>query len=122
MRSLLLGAFAFAVALEVSADQSPTPAITSSTGSPAATPTASATSAPPTIAKQDLTGLWEAKLRFGPDVRGTLLFRGNDRRLSAEIAGHSAEVKVAGDAVAFELFDGKNAFRGNFIDARARIV
>lgn len=119
MQSVLLCTFAVAAASAVLADQTPSvpthPKSISPT--PATTPTAT-----PGIAQQDLVGLWQAKLRFGPDVHGTLLVRDSNRRLSAEIAGYSAEVKTAGDAVAFELFDGKNAFRGNFTDARASIV
>lgn len=113
MRSLLLCTFGLAVAFKVSADQTPTPA------SPAVAPTPSAT---PNIAQQDLIGLWEAKLRFGPDIRGTLIIKGIDGGLSAEIAGYSSAVTNTGDAVAFELFDGKNAFQGKFTDGRAKIV
>jgi CubicO group peptidase (beta-lactamase class C family) len=42
--------------------------------------------------------------------------------LTAEIAGHNIGVTITGNAVAFELPDGKNAFRGNFADARMKIV
>ena len=50
-------------------------------------------------AQPDLTGLWCAKLRFGPDVRGTLTI---DQR-GAEIAGRSASVRRDGNAISFEL-------------------
>jgi CubicO group peptidase (beta-lactamase class C family) len=119
MRSLLLCTFAVAAAFAASADQTPSVPTHPKAVSPTAATTPTAT---PGVAPKDLTGLWEAKLRFGPDVRGTLLVRGSDRRLSAEIAGYSTEIKTAGDAVAFELLDEKNAFRGNFTENRSRIV
>ena len=104
MRSLLLHALGLVLAFEISAGQTPSPTATA------------------TVAKQDLVGLWEAKLRLGPDIRGTLIINGSDPGLSAQIAGYSAAVATAGDAITFELLNGKNAFRGKFTDGRARIV
>jgi hypothetical protein len=72
-----------------------------------ALPTASAPQAPP-----DLTGLWAARARFGPDIRGTLtLFRGGGG-WHADIAGLSVPVRVDGQQFSFELPDGKGRFRG----------
>jgi CubicO group peptidase (beta-lactamase class C family) len=79
--------------------------------SPAQTATAQLNSA------KELVGLWEAKRRFGPDIRGTMLIRQTGSGWQAEIAGHSAAVKLTGDTVYFELPDGKGKFQGKF-DAR----
>ncbi len=71
---------------------------------------------------RELAGLWEAKRRFGPDIRGPLLIRQTGGVWWAEIAGHAAQAKLAGDAITFELPDGQNTFRGKFEARRARIV
>jgi CubicO group peptidase (beta-lactamase class C family) len=80
------------------------------------TPTAQANSA------KELVGLWEAKRRFGPDVRGTLLIRRTSGNWQAEIAGRSAPVKLDGDSISFELPDGKGKFQGKFAARRTTIV
>jgi CubicO group peptidase (beta-lactamase class C family) len=71
---------------------------------------------------KELVGLWEAKRRFGPDVRGTLLITEGKSGWQAEIAGHSAAVKVEGDSVFLELLNGKGKFHGKFDARRTRIV
>ena len=71
---------------------------------------------------QELAGLWQAKLRFGPDVRGTLLVKQSNGEWQAEIAGRTASVKLAGEKLAFELPDGKGAFQGKFDAGRTKIV
>lgn len=71
---------------------------------------------------KELVGLWQAKRRFGPDVRGTLLVRQSNGEWRAEIAGRAAPVKLAGDEIAFELPDGNGAFKGKFDSRRARIA
>ena len=48
-------------------------------------------------------GLWEAKRRFGPDVRGALSIVQDARGWRAEIAGAQTPVKVNGDTVSFTL-------------------
>ncbi|HEY0545138.1 MAG TPA: serine hydrolase [Pyrinomonadaceae bacterium] len=70
----------------------------------------------------ELAGLWEAKRRFGPDIRGTLLIKQTGGAWWAEIAGHQAQAKLTGDAVTFELPDGKGAFQGRFGTRRTEIV
>ena len=45
----------------------------------------------------ELAGLWEALLRFGPDVRGTLTIARDPDGWRGEIAGRSAPARVAGD-------------------------
>jgi CubicO group peptidase (beta-lactamase class C family) len=68
-----------------------------------------------------LVGLWEAKRRFGPDIRGTLVIRQVGGGWLAEISGETAQAKVAGDAITFELPDGKGSFKGSFETRRTRI-
>jgi CubicO group peptidase (beta-lactamase class C family) len=70
-----------------------------------------------TNSANQLTGLWAAKKRFGPDIRGTLLLRQTGGAWRAEIAGRSADAKTSGEAVSFELADGLGSFEGKF-DAR----
>ncbi|HLM61884.1 MAG TPA: hypothetical protein VK308_13850, partial [Pyrinomonadaceae bacterium] len=71
---------------------------------------------------KELVGLWEAKRRFGPDVRGTLLITQSKSGWRAEIAGHSAPVKLEGDSVFLELQNGRGKFQGQFDARRTRIV
>ena len=71
---------------------------------------------------QELAGLWEAKLRFGPDIRGTLLIKQSKGEWWAEIAGHLAQAKLVGGAITFKLPDGKNSFQGKFEERRTKIV
>ena len=71
---------------------------------------------------RELAGLWEAKRRFGPDIRGTLLIKQAGGVWRAEIAGKTVQAKVTGDAITFELPDGKNAFKGSFGTRRGEIV
>lgn len=71
---------------------------------------------------QELVGLWQAKSRFGPDVRGTLLVIQSNGQWHAEIAGRMAPLKLAGETIAFELPDGNGAFQGKFASSRTKIV
>ena len=70
----------------------------------------------------DLAGLWEAKLRFGPDIRGPLIIEHAANAWRAEIAGRSAKAHLAGDTITFELPDGGGGFRGHLTAGRGRIV
>ncbi|MBV9109383.1 MAG: hypothetical protein JO306_08250, partial [Gemmatimonadetes bacterium] len=69
-----------------------------------------------------LAGIWAAKKRFGPDVRGTLLVRRAAGRWRAEISGRAIEPTVAGRSIAFALPEGEGEFRGRFSADRARIA
>ena len=69
-----------------------------------------------------LAGLWQAKRRFGPDVRGSLIVKQLNGEWRAEVTGHSTVVQIAGDAISFELPDGNGAFQGKFDARRAKIV
>src|SRR5256885_5489121 len=69
----------------------------------------------------DLTGLWGATLRFGPDTRGPLIIYRTPEGWRADIAGFT--VAVRGDrpaTFAFELPDGKGSLRnGHWIQESA---
>ena len=69
-----------------------------------------------------LAGLWEAKRRFGPDIRGPLLIKQISGGWRAEIAGRFVQAKTADDIITFELTDGKGAFQGKFDSRRTKIV
>jgi CubicO group peptidase (beta-lactamase class C family) len=70
-------------------------------------PTAPAQQGPP-----DLTGLWAARVRFGPDIRGPLTLSRGARGWRADIAGFSVPARIDGWGVSFELPDEKGSFRG----------
>jgi CubicO group peptidase (beta-lactamase class C family) len=71
---------------------------------------------------KELIGLWEAKRRFGPEIRGTLLIRQTGGSWQAEIAGRFAPVKLDGDLISFELPGGKGKFQVRFDPRRTKIV
>ncbi|MGE5802414.1 MAG: serine hydrolase domain-containing protein [Gemmatimonadota bacterium] len=60
----------------------------------------------------DFTGLWEAALRFGPDIRGTAIVYRASEGWRADFAGFQVPAQVSAQAVTFELPDGKGVFRG----------
>jgi CubicO group peptidase (beta-lactamase class C family) len=60
----------------------------------------------------DLSGLWAAKLRFGPDVAGTLFLLQEGAGWRADVAGFSVPVRSAAGRLEFDLPDGKGSFRG----------
>jgi len=69
-----------------------------------------------------LVGLWAAKKRFGPDLRGQLVIdrRGGGGEWHAAIAGRpSTIVRAAGDSMSFALPGG--SFTGR-LDARRRAI
>lgn len=68
----------------------------------------------------DLIGVWEAKLRFGPDARGTLVVERAGEGWIVSVAGYRATV-VAGDRIAFELPEGEARFRGQY-DAKTNTL
>jgi CubicO group peptidase (beta-lactamase class C family) len=71
-----------------------------------ALPAGAASQAPP-----DLTGLWAATLRFGPDIAGPLIIYESPGGWRADIGGFSVPAQRRGGAFTFELPDGKGAFR-----------
>ena len=68
---------------------------------------------------EDVTGLWYAKLRLGPDVRGRLVLDRVNGAWRASLAGRSATVRVQGDSVMFELPGNAGAFSGRMRRGRA---
>jgi hypothetical protein len=72
-------------------------------------------------AASELAGLWQARRRFGPDVRGTLVIRRIGSEWRAEVAGRTATVRRDGDSLSFELPNGEGAFRGYFSANRRKI-
>jgi CubicO group peptidase (beta-lactamase class C family) len=69
-----------------------------------------------------LAGLWEAKRRFGPDVRGSLIIRPTGTGWQAEIAGRVVRAKLTGNFISFELPDGNGSFQGRINSLRTKIV
>jgi CubicO group peptidase (beta-lactamase class C family) len=63
-------------------------------------------------AQPGLEGLWAARLRFGPDIRGPLIILRRGDGLQADLAGFTVPVRVQGDQLAFSLPDGRGDFRG----------
>jgi CubicO group peptidase (beta-lactamase class C family) len=59
----------------------------------------------------DLTGLWGARLRFGPDIGGTLIIRQTAEGYRADIAGYSVPATRSGASFTFQLPDGKGTLR-----------
>ena len=60
----------------------------------------------------DLTGLWSAKVRFGPDIRGPLFLIRQGNAWQADIGGFSEPVRRSVRELSFELPDGRGSFRG----------
>src|SRR5688572_14061381 len=59
-----------------------------------------------------LEGLWYAKLRFGPDVRGRLVVDSANGGWRASLAGRTVAVRAKGDSLMFELPGNGGAFVG----------
>jgi CubicO group peptidase (beta-lactamase class C family) len=68
-----------------------------------------------------LVGLWEARLRFGPDVRGPLQLTQDSTGWRAEIAGRAAKVTVAGGVLRAQLPDDAGAFVGRLAADRGSV-
>jgi CubicO group peptidase (beta-lactamase class C family) len=68
-----------------------------------------------------LVGLWQSKRYFGPEVRGTLELRQARERWQATIGARTADVRIRGDSVSFDL-PSTNRFKGRFARDRATIV
>ena len=81
------------------------------------------TSPPPRAAQAqetDLSGLWKARRRFGPDARGPLIVRRVEGSYVADVAGRVIPVREAGGELGFDLPGDRGAFRGRF-DGRSLI-
>jgi CubicO group peptidase (beta-lactamase class C family) len=62
-------------------------------------------------AAADLSGLWSATLRFGPDIHGPLVIYRTREGWRADLAGFSVPARQHGQTFAFELPDRKGSFR-----------
>lgn len=62
----------------------------------------------------DLSGLWSAKKRFGPDVRGLLIIDRSPAGLRADIGGLGVQVSENRGEVAFALPHDEGRFSGRF--------
>ena len=58
-------------------------------------------------ADDDLSGLWKAKKRFGPDVRGTLVIERSGDAYHADLAGQRIAVTSSNGELAFREFRGR---------------
>ena len=65
-------------------------------------------------APPDLSGLWSATQRVGPDIRGPLIIHRTADGWRADIAGFSVPAQTKGQIFAFELPDAKGALRDGF--------
>lgn len=72
--------------------------------------TAASAQSPP-----DISGLWSASLRFGPDIRGNLIVIREGAAYRADIAGFSVAVQSDGRAIAFVLPGDRGSFRGRLV-------
>ena len=60
----------------------------------------------------DLTGLWKAKGRFGPDARGPLVIKKQGAAYIADMLGRRVAVRLDSGELSFELPDRLGRFRG----------
>lgn len=74
---------------------------------------AQSTTQPPHTLR-DLSGLWSAKKRFGPDVRGLMIIERTTRGLVVDVAGRRAPVTVQGKQISFQLPGDEGQFSGQF--------
>jgi CubicO group peptidase (beta-lactamase class C family) len=70
----------------------------------------------------ELAGLWQAKRRFGPQVRGTLRLEKREGVWRAEIAGRSINARSMGETIAFELPADQGTFEGALEPKSSRIL
>lgn len=82
-----------------------TAAVAAQTNAPAAT----------TVQAVDLSGLWMAKHRFGPDDGGTLIITRAGSGYVADIAGRTVQVRREGDILSLQLPHDRGAFEGRFV-------
>jgi CubicO group peptidase (beta-lactamase class C family) len=71
------------------------------------------------FAADDLSGLWTAKKRFGPDVRGTLILQRSGRKWVADLAGRALPVNAANRELTFTATNG-GTFRGRLSEGVIR--
>jgi len=64
------------------------------------------------VQAEDLTGLWKAKSRFGPDARGPLIVQKDGTTYSADMLGRRVPIRLEAGELLFELPDRLGRFRG----------
>ena len=64
------------------------------------------------VQAQELTGLWKAKGRFGPDARGSLIVQREGNTYSADMLGHRVPARLEAGELRFDLPDHLGRFRG----------
>ena len=74
----------------------------------------SAAPAQPSAPSADLSGLWKAKRRFGPDAVGPLIIERSGNSYLADMAGRRLPVRVERGELSFDLPDDQGGFRGRF--------
>jgi CubicO group peptidase (beta-lactamase class C family) len=70
---------------------------------------------------RELVGLWYARDRFGPDIRGPLILQRNAGQWIGDVAGRRVKARRQGDTLSFELPNGEGGFRGHLSRDRSRI-
>jgi CubicO group peptidase (beta-lactamase class C family) len=65
-----------------------------------------------TASASELTGLWTAKKKFGPDARGTLVVTRSGDAYTADLGGRVVAVSAADGELTFTLPGGEGTFRG----------
>lgn len=82
------------------------------TASAATAQTPSPTPGATLVNADDLAGLWKAKKRFGPDVRGPLIIYKDQPRHAADVMGLRVPVRTEKGELTFDLPDRLGTFRG----------
>jgi CubicO group peptidase (beta-lactamase class C family) len=70
----------------------------------------------------ELAGLWEARLRFGPDLRGVLTIARDPDGWHGEIAGRVGPVRLVGDTLTLTLPEPGGSYTGRINAERTKIV
>lgn len=74
-----------------------------------------------TLQAGQVDGLWAARTRYGPDVRGPLLLTRRDDALIADIAGVQVQARAENGEIFFELPNEQGGFRGRFASGEREI-
>lgn len=72
------------------------------------------------LSAEDLSGLWKAKKRFGPDARGTLVIKRSGTTFTADMGGRIVPVRIENSELTFDLPDHQGTFRGKLEDKGIR--
>lgn len=62
-------------------------------------------------AENDLSGLWGAKMYFGPEAHGTLILEKSSKGWTADFMGRRIAIAKNGDVLTFSLPEGQGSFR-----------